>query len=104
MNRNERMLLIAMAQPELFVAQITYLDARGTVTDRVVSPVLYLTEDVLRAYCLGREAVRSFRSKRILRVRLKLSADCLCPEALATLVSHTNKLRPDKSTETIAER
>lgn len=95
MSDKSKLLLIAYNSPETFVAQITYLAADGTVTDRAVSPICYLDNERLRVYCLGREAIRTLKLACILRVRLKLSADVLCPEAIADLVSHHRKLRRD---------
>lgn len=94
------MIVAAMQSPEQFVLQVTYLAADGTVTDRAVSPLGYLTKDRLRVYCLGREGVRTLKVGCILKLRLRFTIDVLCPEAIGELVSHHKRLRLDKSTET----
>lgn len=88
-----RLLLIAYNDPATFVAQITYIDQKGTVSDRAVSPMAYLDSDRIRVYCLGREGLRTLKLSRIMRVRLRLTADVLCPEAIQTLVDHSARLR-----------
>lgn len=77
-----------MADPERWVAKVRYVDSRGVVTDRVVSPLGYVNERTVRVFCLGREAIRAMRLSAILRVQLKLAMDVLVPEALQTIIEH----------------
>lgn len=88
----ERLLKIAYDSPEEFVASVTYLDAKGNVTVRTVSP-MSLTAEYARVYCLGREAIRTLRMPSILKVQLRLSCDVLPPEGIAELVNHSFRFR-----------
>lgn len=97
-----QLLEIAYDEPETFVCQITYIDRKGTVTDRTISPMRYLTSDLVRVYCLGRQEIRSLKVHGILRCQLRLAIDVLAPEKIAMLVDHRNRLRADESTETTA--
>lgn len=96
MTKQEKLLLIAYQSPERFVAQVTYLAADGTVSQRAVSPLAYLTNGRLHVYCLGRESVRTLKMSCILKVQLRLTCDVLCPEAIQELVSHKSRVRADK--------
>lgn len=82
-----------MESPETWVLQITYVSADGTVTNRAVSPMRYLTHELLRVYCLGRQGVRSIKVDGILRAQLRLACDVLAPEQIKMLVDHRRKLR-----------
>lgn len=76
---------VALQAPDDFVLQIVYLDGSGNVTERVVSPIRYLTPTRLSVYCLGREAVRTLALCRIMRVRIGPAADVLAPELIKNL-------------------
>ncbi len=82
-----KLALIAQQAPEQFVLHITYLDRSGNVTGRAVSPIKLEPEGIL-CYCLGRMDVRKFLYKRIMRTRIQLASEVLCPEAIQELVSH----------------
>ncbi len=88
-----KLVQVAMDHPELFVANIVYLDSKGNVTQRPVSPIRYLPDRRVRVYCLGRLALRTLKLSMILRVQLQLSHDVLAPEQVKELVSHRRKLR-----------
>ena len=97
--RSQALLAIAMDYPDQFVAAVKYLDERGNVTDRIISPVRYLTANRVCVYCLGREAPRTFRIAGILKVTLKHTCDVLAPEAIKILVDQRNAIAR-KSPET----
>lgn len=86
LTKSQALLNVAMEAPEQFVAAIKYLDSRGNVTERIVSPIRYLTPRLVSVYCLGREAPRSLRISGMLQVRLKITSDVLAPEAIRNLV------------------
>lgn len=90
-NRTAALLNVAMSNPEELVCQIVYLDERGDATERIVSPIRYLTRALVSVYCLGREEPRTLRLGRILRVRIALASDVLAPEAIRELCSHRSK-------------
>lgn len=93
----EKLILIAMQSPAEYVLQIVYIDSKGTVTDRAVSPYRYDRRGNLQVFCLGAEHLRTLRLSRILRLRIRLAVDVLSPEAIVRLVDHrgARRLRPD---------
>lgn len=92
-SRTYRMVLVAYNDPEQFVLQVTYLDSKGNVTDRVLSPTSFVDQDTIKAYCLGRLGVRTFKLDRIIRIRLRHASDVLAPEAVEVIVSHNPRRR-----------
>ena len=76
--RNERLLDIAMEQPDLFAAEVRYLDNMGNLTRRIVSPIKY-RDGLLLVYCFGREALRTLRPDSIWQVRLVFASEVLPP-------------------------
>jgi predicted DNA-binding transcriptional regulator YafY len=96
------LLHVAMDDPQNLVAYVRYLDERGNVTERTVSPIRQLTAARMMVYCLGREAVRTLKLSRVLSVRLRFACDVLPPEGVKRLVEHyhRSKRNVDRSTDT----
>jgi predicted DNA-binding transcriptional regulator YafY len=92
-NDHYKMALIAYNAPEEFVLHMTYIDSHGTVTERVASPIGLSDPEAMLVFCLGRQDIRALKYARILRMRLQLAADVLCPEAIKELVSHRKTRR-----------
>jgi len=82
---------LAMREPDNLVLKITYLDSRGSATERIVSPIRYLTTERLQVYCLGREAVRTLKLVGIMGVQFVPSSSVLAPEAIRQLCVHTRR-------------
>lgn len=111
LNEYYRMMLVALQNPEDWVAHVTYIDETGSVSRRSVSPVA-VEDGAFKVYCLGRDALRTMTFERILRVQLRHASDVLPPEGVEELVStHEKRValakaaagyddEPDESTET----
>jgi len=92
----EAAIAICMKNPEQFVLDINYLDAKGNLTQRCVSPIGYLTPRLLSVYCLGRCEVRSLKLSRIMRMRFVVANEVLSPMAIKNLCVHCReRKRPD---------
>lgn len=99
--RYEKLLLIAYNDPERFVAFVKYMGEGGRVTERTISPIKYVDHNHLLAWCLGRDALRSFKLNRIIHVRLRFTADVLPPEGVSELMrKRRQRVSVDRSTET----
>jgi predicted DNA-binding transcriptional regulator YafY len=92
LNKYYRMLIFALYSPEEWVVQVWYIDRKGNVTKRPVSPYR-LERDHAKVYCLGRDAIRRLNYERILRVQLRHASTVLTPEAIVSLVDHRRRLR-----------
>ena len=92
--------VLASRDPERWVLRVWYIDSKGSVTERSVSPIR-LTKRGLLVYCLGRQDVRAMLWARICGMRLQWAPDVLCPDAIKTLVDRRSEfVRLDDSTET----
>ena len=69
----------AMLDSESFVIEMTYLDAKGRRTRRVVSPIRYVGRDRLLALCLCREEPRQFYLSRCQDIQLLPASDVIMP-------------------------
>ena len=72
-------LSIAMQSPDDYVVSLEYLDSKGAVTRRVVSPVRFLPGGRFLGLCLCREEPRQFYMNRCRNVRLCRASDFLMP-------------------------
>jgi len=84
--RSDKMLMVAMQNPEEWVCQIQYMDSRKQLTNRTVSPIRFNGDAVL-VYCLSRDGLRSLKLTGILGVKLRHASDVMTPEALQVLLS-----------------
>ena len=67
----------AMSDPDHWVVEIKYRDAKGNLTQRTVSPIRFLTGERILALCLSRQEPRQFYINRCENVELKLASDVL---------------------------
>jgi predicted DNA-binding transcriptional regulator YafY len=72
-------LLMAMHSPDDYVVSLEYLDSKGAVTRRVVSPIRFLSGGRLLGLCLCREEPRQFYLDRCRNVKLCRAADFVMP-------------------------
>lgn len=70
----------AMADPDGYALRMTYRDAEGSETMRVVSPIRFMGQSAFLALCLGRQEPRRFVVSRCSSVSLVPSNDVLMPE------------------------
>jgi len=73
----------AMHDSDNYVIELDYIDAKGAVTRRVVSPIRFLPGNRLLALCLCREAPRQFHLSRCSNVRLLRAEEVMMPMAMA---------------------
>ncbi|MEM6468777.1 MAG: hypothetical protein AAF802_04355 [Planctomycetota bacterium] len=69
----------AMLDSDRFVIEMSYVDAKGQRTRRVVSPIRFVGSDRLLALCLCREEPRQFYLSRCKDVELVPSSDVIMP-------------------------
>lgn len=72
----------AMRRSDYWCLAIRYQDAKGTSTERKISPIRWRSAGVLIALCLGRAEPRQFDVSRITDVRLVRAADVLMGEGV----------------------
>lgn len=77
-----RLVDLSLCNTDELALLVTYLDLHGRLSKRTVSPIRYLTRDLVSVYCLGRENCRSLYIQRCMRVELRLACDVLAPEQL----------------------
>lgn len=65
-----------------FVIVFRYRDAKGAVTNRVVSPIRLLGSDRFLGLCLSREQPRQFYLERCEDLQLKPAWDFVMPVAI----------------------
>ncbi len=75
----------AMQAADDYVVSIDYVDSKGVVTRRIVSPIRFLGSDRFLALCLCREEPRQFYLNRCLNVRLCRSSDFVMPVPVYTV-------------------
>lgn len=78
--------LLRAMDHDRFVCQITYRDKNGRRTERVISPIKFIGQDVL-ALCLCREEPRRFALSRIIKIELQEAASVLMPVEIKELES-----------------
>jgi len=71
------MISMAMAAPDDLVAVINYRDEWGRESERVVSPIRFLSAGRFMALCIGRQGVRTFYLGRCTRIRIAPAVDVL---------------------------
>lgn len=72
-------LIMAMHSPEDYVVSLEYLDSKGAVTRRIVSPIRFLTGGRFLGLCLCREEPRQFYMDRCRNVKLCRASDFVMP-------------------------
>ncbi len=72
----------AMACPDDWVIAMEYIDSKGVATERLVSPVRFLSSRRFLALCLFREEPRQFYLDRCTNVRLVKANEALMPSAM----------------------
>jgi len=82
-----RMIALAMREQDTFAVSITYTDASGVRTRRVVSPIRFEQgTDRFKALCLAREDVRTFTLSKCSDVRLVHACDVVMPVEIERLL------------------
>ena len=76
-----QMIARAMRDPDNWVVELSYNDARGKQTRRVVSPIRFAGQGRFLALCLCAEACRQFRIDRCSDVQLKPAHEYVMPVA-----------------------
>lgn len=83
--RSDRMVRLAMADPDRFVLQIDYADHRGNRTRRAVSPIRFVGGDRFLGLCLCREEPRQFYLSRCEAFRLVSASSVQMPVPIEPL-------------------
>ncbi len=73
----------AMQDPEKWVISLEYVDSKGVVTKRLVSPIRFLSSRRFLALCLCREEPRQFYLERCQNVELTPADQVMMPVAMA---------------------
>jgi predicted DNA-binding transcriptional regulator YafY len=76
---NKRLISAAMQQSDDLVVTLDYLDSKGQITRRVVSPIRFMASDRFLALCLCRGEPRQFQIDRCSNLRLARAADFIIP-------------------------
>ncbi len=74
-----RCLSIAMQASDDYVVSLEYVDSKGGVTRRVVSPIRFLSGGRFLGLCLCREEPRQFYMNRCRNVKLCRASDFVMP-------------------------
>lgn len=82
LNELRRMLARGMGDPDGVVLEITYVSKNGQRTERTISPIRFVSKDIVLALCLGRAEPRQFALSRIHDARLTSAADVLMPTTI----------------------
>lgn len=69
----------AMGQPDRWVVSMEYVDSKGVVSRRIVSPIRFLSSKRFLALCLCREEPRQFYLDRCQNVQLTPAGEVLMP-------------------------
>jgi predicted DNA-binding transcriptional regulator YafY len=72
-----------MQDPEKWVISLEYVDSKGVVTKRLVSPIRFLSSRRFLALCLCREEPRQFYLERCQNVELTPADQVMMPVAMA---------------------
>lgn len=95
-SKHYRMLLVALNDPEQWVAQVTYLCRGARLTNRAISPLRMDSDQGagrMLVMDLGSDGLRTMCYLRVMRVQLRLAADVLSPEGVRVLVEHPKRRR-----------
>lgn len=76
---NKRLLSTAMHRSDELVITLDYLDSKGQVTRRVVSPIRFLSSGRFLALCLCRCEPRQFQLDRCSNLKLARAAEYVMP-------------------------
>lgn len=71
------MITRAMQAPDDIVAVITYRDNWGRMSRRVVSPIRWLDPGRFLAFCLERQANRTFYIGRCVDIKIAIAAEAM---------------------------
>lgn len=80
---NKRLISTAMQRSDDLVITLDYLDSKGQVTRRVVSPIRFMSADRFLALCLCRCEPRQFQIDRCSNLQLARAADFMMPVEMA---------------------
>ncbi len=69
----------AMQAADDYVVSLDYLDSKGVLTRRIVSPIRFLSGDRFLALCLCREEPRQFYLNRCHNIKLCRASDFVMP-------------------------
>lgn len=69
----------AMSDPDRYVVELDYRDAKGVASHRVISPIRFLGGYRVLALCLSREAPRQFDLRRCGNVALRRAEQFMMP-------------------------
>ncbi len=76
---DKRILSRAMYNSDQLVVTLDYVDAKGQVSKRVVSPIRFLASDRFLALCLCRCEPRQFQIQRCSNIQLRPAAEFTMP-------------------------
>ena len=79
----QKLLRLAMQNPDDLVLSLEYTDSKGQRTERIVSPIRFLSQDRFLGLCLCRCEPRQFHLDRCSRLALKRAADYVMPVPMA---------------------
>jgi predicted DNA-binding transcriptional regulator YafY len=82
---NKRLIATAMHRSDDLVVTLDYLDTKGHVTRRVVSPIRFVAADRFLALCLCRCEPRQFQLDRCSNLRLAQAAEFTMPVEMAAV-------------------
>jgi predicted DNA-binding transcriptional regulator YafY len=74
-----------MQDPDHWVLRLTYQDAKGAKTNRIVSPIRFVGSDKVLALCLAREEPRLLKLDKCSSLVLVKAETVLMPVALTEL-------------------
>lgn len=79
-----RQMLAKAFDSDVCAVRITYTDAEGVVTNRIISPIRFIKQgrDHVLALCTGREEPRQFALERISFCELIKASDVQMPEPI----------------------
>lgn len=80
---NKRMISTAMQRADELVVALDYLDSKGQITRRVVSPIRFVSNDRFLALCLCRCEPRQFQIDRCSNLQLAPAENFTMPVAIA---------------------
>lgn len=78
----------AMQAADDYVVSVDYVDSKGMVTRRIVSPIRFLPGNRFLALCLCREEPRQFYLERCHNVKLCRASDFVMPVPVFTVDSN----------------
>ena len=73
----------AMQDPDHWLVELSYHNAKGKETKRVVSPIRFFGQERFLALCLCAEACRQFRVDRCSQIRLVPAHEYVMPVPFA---------------------